>query len=88
MEYLIIGAGGTGGSIGGFMAQAGKDVTLVARGQHLEAMRRNGLRLRTVSRGDFTVHPIRCADMAGYRGRPDVIQRNPGSARAPQRRTG
>jgi 2-dehydropantoate 2-reductase len=73
LEYLIIGAGGTGGSLGGFMAQAGKQVTLVARGAHLEAMRRNGLSLRTVSRGDFTVRPIRCADMSGYRGCPDVI---------------
>lgn len=32
MKYLVIGAGGTGGSIGAYMTEAGKDVTLIARG--------------------------------------------------------
>ena len=36
MKYLIIGAGGTGGVVGFHMAQAGKDVTLIARDAHLE----------------------------------------------------
>ena len=31
MKYVVIGAGGTGGAIGGFMAKVGKDVTLIAR---------------------------------------------------------
>ena len=31
MKYLVIGAGGTGGSIGAFMTEAGKDVTVIAR---------------------------------------------------------
>jgi len=34
MKYLVIGAGGTGGCVGAYMAEAGKDVTLIARGQH------------------------------------------------------
>jgi 2-dehydropantoate 2-reductase len=72
LEYAIIGAGGTGGSIGAFMARAGKDVTLIARGRHLEAMRQDGLRVKTVGEGEFAARP-RCADMAGYQGRPDVI---------------
>lgn len=38
MEYLVIGAGGTGGCIGAYMTEAGKDVTLIARGAHLKAM--------------------------------------------------
>ena len=43
MKYAIIGAGGTGGSLGFFLTKAGKDVTLIARGKHLEAIRKNGL---------------------------------------------
>ncbi|NUR29076.1 MAG: NAD(P)-binding domain-containing protein [Catenulispora sp.] len=47
MRYIIIGAGAVGGSIGGRLAEAGHDVVLVARGAHLEALRRDGLRLLT-----------------------------------------
>ena len=36
MKYLIIGAGGTGGVTGYYMKKAGKDVTLIARGEHLK----------------------------------------------------
>ncbi|WP_194898877.1 ketopantoate reductase family protein [Catenulispora pinisilvae] len=47
MRYIIIGAGAVGGTIGGRLAEAGHDVVLVARGAHLEALRRDGLRLLT-----------------------------------------
>ena len=47
MRYIIIGAGAVGGSIGGRLAESGRDVVLVARGAHLEALRRDGLRLLT-----------------------------------------
>lgn len=40
MKYAIIGAGGTGGSLGFFLMKAGKDVTLIARGKHLEVIRK------------------------------------------------
>lgn len=46
-RYVIIGAGAIGGSIGGRLHQAGRDVVLVARGEHLAALQRDGLRLRT-----------------------------------------
>lgn len=46
-RYVIIGAGAVGGGIGGRLAQHGHDVVLVARGAHLEALRGNGLRLRS-----------------------------------------
>ena len=42
MKYAIIGAGGTGGSLGFFLTKAGKDVTLIARGKHLEAKKWSG----------------------------------------------
>ena len=45
MTYLVIGAGGVGGCIGGYLADAGFDVTLIARGRHLEAIHSRGLRL-------------------------------------------
>ena len=45
MKVCIFGAGATGGYIGAQLAKAGVDVSLVARGAHLEAMRRNGIRL-------------------------------------------
>ncbi|WP_329007291.1 ketopantoate reductase family protein [Micromonospora rifamycinica] len=50
MRYLIIGAGAVGGTIGVLLGEAGRDVTLVARGEHLAAIRRQGLTLRTPDR--------------------------------------
>lgn len=73
MKYLIIGAGGTGGCMGAYMAQAGKDVTLIARGAHLKAMQETGLRMETTSKGNFTVENIQATDMEHYNENPDVI---------------
>ncbi|WP_409074383.1 ketopantoate reductase family protein, partial [Micromonospora chalcea] len=50
MRYVIIGAGAVGGTIGVLLADAGHDVTLVARGAHLDALRERGLTLRTPER--------------------------------------
>ncbi len=76
MRYLVIGAGGTGGAIGGFLTRAGKEVTMIARGKHLEQMKQHGLRFETTS-GNFTV-PVHACTMeeyiAGQSGQaPDVI---------------
>ena len=57
LRYLIVGAGGTGGALGAHLAKGGADVTLIARGGHLSAMRENGLTLTRPS-GTFTV-PVR-----------------------------
>ena len=46
MKYAIIGAGGTGGTLGFYLTKAEKDVTLIARGSHLEAMQKQGLTMR------------------------------------------
>ena len=73
MKYLIIGAGGTGGCMGAYMTQAGKDVTLIARGAHLKAMQETGLRMETTSKGNFTVENIQATDMEHYNENPDVI---------------
>jgi 2-dehydropantoate 2-reductase len=47
VRYLIVGAGAVGSAIGGRLTAAGRDVVLIARGAHLEALQRDGLRLRT-----------------------------------------
>ncbi|MEV5385222.1 2-dehydropantoate 2-reductase N-terminal domain-containing protein [Streptomyces sp. NPDC052721] len=53
MRYIIIGSGAVGGTVGGRLAQAGREVVLVARGPHLAALREHGLRLR-VPQGELT----------------------------------
>ncbi|MCE5348182.1 MAG: 2-dehydropantoate 2-reductase [Bacteroidales bacterium] len=73
MKYLVIGAGGTGGSIGAFMTEAGKDVTVIARGKHLEAIIKNGLKMETTRKGNYVVFPVKAWDMDHYDERPDVI---------------
>lgn len=72
MRYCVLGAGGCGGSIAGFMAAGGKDVALIARGAHLKAIEEQGLTLETTSRGRFTV-PVSVWDAEEYQEHPDVI---------------
>ena len=71
MKYVVIGAGGTGGCIGGFLTKSGKDVTLIARGQHLYCMREHGLKFETLD-GNYTV-PVRACTMDEYQDIADVI---------------
>ena len=71
MKYVVIGAGGTGGAIGGFMAKVGKDVTLIARGEHLKQMQDNGLKFETPD-GNFTV-PVKACTMDEYRDIVDIV---------------
>lgn len=73
LKYLVIGAGGTGGSIGSYMTEAGKDVTLIARGEHLKQMKEHGLCMETTAKGNYTVQPIKAVDMEHYEEQPDVI---------------
>ncbi|MFO1315174.1 MAG: 2-dehydropantoate 2-reductase [Burkholderiales bacterium] len=54
MRIAVIGAGGVGGYFGGRLAQAGHDVTFVARGAHLAALRAHGLKIESGA-GDATV---------------------------------
>ena len=71
MKYLIYGAGGIGGCLAAFLAQGGKDVSLIARGAHLEAIQKNGLVLET-GRGAFAV-PVRACEQEQVTDKPDVI---------------
>lgn len=73
MKYLVIGAGGTGGGIGAYMTEAGKDVTLIARGEHLRQIQEHGLKMETTKKGNYTVNPIKATDMEHYDEQPDII---------------
>lgn len=55
LKYLIAGTGGVGGSIAAFLALAGKDVTCIARGEHLAAIRENGLQLHSDLKGEHAL---------------------------------
>lgn len=72
MKIAVIGAGGIGGYFGGRLAAAGHEVGFVARGAHLEALRRDGLTVRSVN-GDFTVAPARATDEPRELGAAEVV---------------
>ena len=55
LKYLIAGTGGVGGSIAAFLSLSGKEVTCIARGEHLAAIRGNGLQLHSDLKGEHTL---------------------------------
>ena len=61
MKIAVIGTGGVGGSFGAALAKAEADVTFVARGAHLAAMRKNGLRVEG-GRGEMVICPAQATD--------------------------
>ena len=56
MKFLIAGAGAVGAYMGARMARAGLEVTLFARGRHLQAIRERGVLVQSVD-GDFEARP-------------------------------
>ncbi|MBQ8199618.1 MAG: 2-dehydropantoate 2-reductase [Lachnospiraceae bacterium] len=75
-KYCVVGAGGCGGSIAAYMAKAGCDVTLIARGEHLAAIKEHGLTMETPHLGVFTVRDIKAVTAEEYAQageKPDVI---------------
>lgn len=71
MRVTVIGTGGVGGYFGGRLVQAGADVTFLARGAHLEALKKDGLQVRSI-RGDFRV-PVRATDDPSSVDPADVV---------------
>jgi 2-dehydropantoate 2-reductase len=61
MKILIMGTGGVGGYYGALLAQQGNEVTFIARGAHLYAIRHEGLKVKSVH-GDFTVFPAKATE--------------------------
>ena len=72
MRIAVMGTGGTGGYFGGLLSRAGEEVTFVARGAHLEAIRKNGLSVRSVLAGDFTI-PVKATADPGDTGPVDLV---------------
>ena len=73
MKYAIIGAGGTGGCLGFFLKKAGQDETLIARGKHLEAIRKNGLTIQKLWDESRETLPVKACTAEEYKEIPDVI---------------
>jgi 2-dehydropantoate 2-reductase len=72
MRIAIFGTGGVGGYFGGRLAQAGEDVTFIARGEHLGALQKTGLRVDSLN-GDFTISPARATDAIDEVGEIDLV---------------
>ena len=72
MHIAIMGSGGVGGYYGGLLAAAGQEVTFIARGAHLEAIRDKGLQIKSVH-GDFAVSPAKATDRPGQIGPVDLV---------------
>lgn len=72
MRIAVMGSGGTGGYFGGLLARAGEDVTFIARGNHLAALRTQGLTIRSRLAGDFTL-PVRATDNPDEVGPVDLV---------------
>lgn len=72
MRIAVFGTGGVGGYFGGRLAQAGEEVIFIARGDHLRAIRMNGLKVDSIL-GDFVVQPAIATDNPIEAGLVDVV---------------
>ena len=72
MRIAVVGAGGVGGGFGAALAKAGADVTFIARGAHLAAMKSAGLRIES-PRGDTHLVPTQATDDPKSVGKVDFV---------------
>lgn len=72
MKFAILGSGAVGGYYGARLARAGYDVTFIARGAHLAAIRERGLAIRSHALGDFVVE-VRAEENTSRVGPVDVV---------------
>ena len=73
MKIAMMGSGGVGGFFGGRLAKAGYDVTFIARGAHLEAMRANGLTIENEPQGNIHVAPVKATADPASIGPVDLV---------------
>jgi 2-dehydropantoate 2-reductase len=73
MKIAVMGSGGVGGFYGGRLAHAGYDVHFVARGAHLEALRKQGLTIENKEQGDIHVAKVNVTDDPATIGTADVV---------------
>ena len=72
MRIAVFGTGGVGGYFGGRLAHAGNDVTFIARGEHLRAIKASGLQVDSTG-GDFVVFPAKATDDVREVGEVDLV---------------
>lgn len=72
MRIAVFGAGGVGGYLGGRLAQAGEDVVLIARGEHLRAIQTHGLDVGSIA-GDFVMQPALATENSHEVGVVDAV---------------
>ena len=72
MRIAVFGTGAVGGYFGGRLAEAGENLVFIARGRHLEAIQRDGLRVSSIL-GDFTVAPAEATDDPAQAGPVDAV---------------
>ncbi|HEU0252364.1 MAG TPA: 2-dehydropantoate 2-reductase [Pyrinomonadaceae bacterium] len=72
MRIAVFGTGGVGGYFGGRLAHAGEDVTFIARGEHLRAIKATGLKVDCL-KGDFVVFPAKATDDVSEVGEVDLV---------------
>lgn len=72
MKIAIFGTGGVGGYFGGRLAQAGEDVTFIARGEHLRVIQTNGLKVDSLN-GDFLIYPAKATADVNEVGPVDLV---------------
>jgi 2-dehydropantoate 2-reductase len=73
MRVAVIGTGGIGGLYGGLLARAGHDISCLARGEHLRAIRQQGLRIQSAQFGTFMVQPNAASSDPSDLGPADLV---------------
>lgn len=73
MHVAMMGSGGVGGYFGGRLAASGCDVTFIARGRHLDAIKTRGLRIHSRDMGDTVIHPANATDDPADIGPVDYV---------------
>lgn len=72
MRIAVFGTGGVGGYFGGRLAQAGEEVIFIARGEHMRAIQKEGLRVDSI-KGDFLIQPASATDDPAQVGEVEAI---------------
>ncbi len=72
MNIIVFGAGGVGGYFGAKLAKSGNKVTFIARGKHLEAIKKKGLQIKSIN-GNFRVFPEATNSLKEIKTKPDLI---------------
>ena len=98
MRIAVMGAGSIGGNFGGMLSRGGNEVTLIARGQHLNAIASSGLKVVTdqeefIVRCDATAHSTpgaqwkRCVECPGHCSAPSQCLERNSEGRCPEDRS-